>query len=302
MKPTFRHIQNIFQKQHEVVSNAPLEQKQDDTNDNDLVTNQGTGNHDANTGIGDNQNVDGVNLDVKIQDVNQNTGSHDVNKDSNSLDVDQEVDSHEAVDGNDEESPITQDHINHARVCNALVSVCADALREILLSKVPTGYPSIYAAIKANRGMLRLRQEQLSLIYPDPNGRFTGTVDQFDITILYTLIRNISSVQAPLNGWGHPPDDNPRDTSLGANVERIRQCRNKVSGHSVDGKLDNQSLQNYWREIEDIIDDIENAIGDRGFKNALERRKNQIITPEEAHLLKIKINSYQEQIQGLYIN
>ena len=183
------------------------------------------------------------------------------------------------------------------------MTVCADALREILLSKVPTRYTSIYAAIKANSGKLsHLRKEQKSLVYPDPKKRFTGTVDQFDITILYTLIRNISSVQKPRNDWGHSPDDNPRDTSLGANVERIRECRNKVSGHSVDGKLDNQSLQNYWREIEDIIDDIENAIGDRGFKNALERRKNQIITPEEAHLLKIKINSYQEQIQGLYIN
>ena len=177
----------------------------------------------------------------------------------------------------DEETPITQDHINHARVCNALVSVGADALREILLFKVPTGFNDIYDAINANRGMLfgmrQLRQEQLSLIYPDPHDRYTGTVDQFDISLLYTLIRNLSSVQAPVNGWGQPPDDHPRDTSLGANVERIRSHRNKISGHSMDGKLDSQCFETYWGEIVEMIDDIEKAIGDRGFKDALILRK-----------------------------
>ena len=192
------------------------------------------------------------------------------------------------IDTDNEESPITQDHINHARVCNALVSVCADALRETLLCQVPPNFNDIYGAIKANRGLLtgmrQLRKEQLSLIYPDPFNRYTGTVDQFDITILYTLIRNLSTVQAPVYGWGQPPDDNPRDTSLGANVERIRSCRNKVSGHSMDGKLDNQSFETYWKEIGEMIDDIENAIGDKGFKEALERRRKQVITPKEAQM------------------
>ena len=213
----------------------------------------------------------------------------------------------DSLDANsyEEETPITQGHINHARVCNALVSVCADALREVLLNQVPAGYHSIYDAISANKqvltGMRQLRQEQLALIFPDPLDRYTGTVDQFDITLLYALIRNISSVPAPANGWGRPPDDNPRDTSLGANVERIRMCRNKISGHSVDGKLDNQYFEVYWEEIGEMLDDIENAVGDRGFKGALERRKQQVITPQEAHLLKIQIKTYQSQLQGLYI-
>ena len=154
------------------------------------------------------------------------------------------------------------------------MSVCADALREVLLCQVPPGFNNIYDAIKANRGMLtgmrQLRKEQLSLIYPDPFNRYTGTLDQFDITLLYTLIRNLSSVRPPINGWAQPPDDNPRDTSLGANVERIRSCRNKISGHSVDGKLGDQCLETYWEEIGEMIDDIENAIGDKGFKDALE--------------------------------
>ena len=209
------------------------------------------------------------------------------------------------ADIDEEATPIKQEHINHARVCNALVSVCADAVREVLLSQVPAGYHNIYDAISANKqkltGMKHLRQEQLALIFPDPRNRYTGTVDQFDITLLYALIRSISSVPSQVKGWGNPPDDNPRDTGLGANVERIRLCRNKISGHSADGKLDDQCFNDYWEEIREMIDDIETTIGDKGFKDALERRRQQVITPQAARVLQIKFRNYQAQLQGLFV-
>ena len=50
--------------------------------------------------------------------------------------------------------PITQEHLNHARVCNALVTVCADGLRDILLSQIPPGYPDFYQLLKAKQGNL----------------------------------------------------------------------------------------------------------------------------------------------------
>ena len=209
------------------------------------------------------------------------------------------------ADIDEEATPIKQEHINHARVCNALVSVCADAVREVLLSQVPAGYHNIYDAISANKqkltGMKQLRQEQPALIFPDPRNRYTGTVDQFDITLLYALIRSISSVPSPVKGWGNPPDDNPRDTSLSANVERIRLCRNKISGHSADGKLDDQCFNDYWEEIREMIDDIETTIGDKGLKDALERRRQQVITPQAARVLQIKFRNYQAQLQGLFV-
>ena len=184
------------------------------------------------------------------------------------------------------------------------MSVCTDALREVLLSRVPTGYHNIYQAINAKKrkltSMKQLKKEQRALIFPDPLDRYTGTVDQFDISLLYTLIRNISSVPRPVTGWDRCPDDNPRDRSLGANVERIRLCRNKTSGHSKDGKLDDQCFEVYWKEIAEMLDDIESAIGDKGFRGALERRKKQTITPKEAHLLKKQFKIYQLQLQGLY--
>ena len=136
--------------------------------------------------------------------------------------------------------------------------------------------------------MRQFRQEQINVLFPDPQKRYAGTVDQFDLTLLYALIRNVSSVQAPGTGWGHPPADQPRDASLGASVERIRQSRNNIVGHSVDNRLDDQTFEHMWEEISQTMEDIENEIGDRGYKIALRERKNQAFTLREARLMQKK--------------
>ena len=190
-------------------------------------------------------------------------------------------------------SPFNQEHINHARIANVLMTVCADALRDILLCQVPAGYSNIYAAIIGHKqlltGMKKLKQDQLALLFPDQQMNSTGTVDQFDISLLYTLIRNVSTVYQPVTGWGCVPLDHPWDDSIGANVERIRLIRNVVSGHSVDGKLDDVKFEYYWNRINTTIASIETSIGSRGYIEALQKHKNQPVTLEEIDKLRFKL-------------
>ena len=186
--------------------------------------------------------------------------------------------------------PITQEHINFARVYNVIFTVCADALRDILQSQVPTGYTTIYKAFLGNKAMLtgmrQIRREQLQVIFPDPRFRYTGTVDQFNITLLYALIKIISSCPAPITGWGKPPTDQPRDVSLSASVERVRRIRNTVIGHSVDGKLDEKACKDYFGEISQILDDVEAVLGDKGYKGALEDHRKRVIAPRDSMVLR----------------
>ena len=202
--------------------------------------------------------------------------------------------------------PFTQEHMNYARLCNVIVTLGADALRDVLVTQVPLPYADIYRAllghIAAIRAMRQIGREQFQLIFQDPQFRYTGTVDQFDITLLYTLIRNISSCQAPATGWSKPPDDLPRDVSLGACVERIRLMRNKISGHSADGKLADQAYEDHMDEINQILDDIEVVLGDRGYKDALEKCRKQIITTQEAQALRKKFENYQQHLKGKCFN
>ncbi|KAL3887758.1 hypothetical protein ACJMK2_000151, partial [Sinanodonta woodiana] len=195
-------------------------------------------------------------------------------------------------DKDDIDAPITQEHINHARLCNALTTVCSNALREILLTNVPQPHTDIYQTILANEAKLKkqLNKDQVKLVFPDPQGLTTGKVEEFDTSLLYAIIRNVSSVPAPSNGWGKLPNDNPRDTTLGASVERIRIYRNHISGHSVDGKISQQEFEDYWAKIDEVLHEIEIVIGNHGYLEDLEKRKNQAITPHEA-------NEYRKQTE-----
>ncbi|KAL3888285.1 hypothetical protein ACJMK2_000656, partial [Sinanodonta woodiana] len=194
-----------------------------------------------------------------------------------------------ADEGLDSDSPIRPEHMNHARLYVALVTVCTNALRDILLTHVPEPYTNIYRAIMAKKAELTkkiqtrrgqgqnyLLPDQCKVVFPDPFGRYVGSVDQFDITLLYILIRNVSTVSDSLMGWGIDPVEQPfRDTCLGASVERIRLYRNQI-GHSMDGKISQQDFDHYWNQIKAVIDDIEQALGKQGlYMTELEKHRKQ---------------------------
>ncbi|KAL3888409.1 hypothetical protein ACJMK2_000777 [Sinanodonta woodiana] len=194
-----------------------------------------------------------------------------------------------ADEGHDPDAPITREHINHNRLCVALVTVCGNALKEVLSTHVPAPHTDIHQAILANKSKLTSRQgrpllnlDQTQLVFPDPQGKTTGKVDQFDLSLLYTLIRNISTVSAPGRGWGNYPKDQPRDNSLGASVERIRLYRNHIIGHSMDGKISQQDFDDYWKIIDAVLDDIELKLGRQGYREQLEKQRTQVISIYEA--------------------
>lgn len=55
--------------------------------------------------------------------------------------------------------------------------------------------------------------------------------EDFEISLLYTILRNICIIPEHKNGWGDVPL--PIDKSVSANIERIRLKRNEY-GHSTD--------------------------------------------------------------------
>ncbi|KAL3889624.1 hypothetical protein ACJMK2_001960, partial [Sinanodonta woodiana] len=194
-----------------------------------------------------------------------------------------------ADEGHDQDAPITPEHMNYARLCVALITVCGNALRKILFSNFPVPYADIYQVILANRQKLirrprrpLLNNDQISLLFPDPLGNKVGTLDQFDISVLYILIRNVSTVLEPITGWNMDPYDQPRDTSLGASVERIRSFRNHISGHSADGRISRQGLEDYWSKFEAVIRDIEVELGEQVCSQELEKQRRQVISIYEA--------------------
>ncbi|KAL3888580.1 hypothetical protein ACJMK2_000945 [Sinanodonta woodiana] len=127
-----------------------------------------------------------------------------------------------------------------------------------------------------------LSNDQIMLLFPDPLGNNVGTLDQFDISLLYILIRNVRTVPEPITGWNKDSCDQPRDTSLGASVERIRSYRNRISGHSADGRISRQGFEDYWNKFEAVIHDIEAVLGEHACSQELKKQRRQVISIYEA--------------------
>ena len=137
---------------------------------------------------------------------------------------------------------------NFNRICQLLIDKGSDALRRALHAKHP---PSTLAtALHSHRKTLqRLRctvinPRQWRLLYPA-----TGPPDsnEFDITLLTILLRNICGLSSPTSGWNAMPP--ATDTSKSADILRIKIFRNEVYGHRASAQYDDATFEKLWQEI-----------------------------------------------------
>ncbi|XP_028414371.1 uncharacterized protein LOC114537524 [Dendronephthya gigantea] len=141
---------------------------------------------------------------------------------------------------------------NYSRVCQLLVDKGGDALRLSLRDALHSMHPpsSLASALKANKKTLQrmrydiIKAPQWDLLFP-----ISGTPDsnKFDITLLTVLLRNICGLSPPATGWNVMPPVS--DTSISANILRVKMFRNEVYGHIPTVGLDDTTFEKLWREI-----------------------------------------------------
>lgn len=110
-------------------------------------------------------------------------------------------------------------------------------------------------------GRHKLNSEQLKKCgFTSP---YLPDYSQFDVTLLYTLIRNLCPrALTPTNGWGKEPQ--VTDTQLGDDIERIRQFRNKNVAHVNSGELDDMEFEGIWSDLEDVVKRIQSFMTANG--------------------------------------
>ena len=143
------------------------------------------------------------------------------------------------------------DQGNGARLSRLLVNKGTQALRAAFDLMCP---PSTLAAVlNTNKAILqKLRYKviypsQWKLLYP-PSGSPSGPDSQtFDVTLLTVLLRNICGLTKPTSGWdAFPPDS---DTSVAANIARIKCYRNEVHAHITTTEIADHEFENLWLKI-----------------------------------------------------
>ena len=156
---------------------------------------------------------------------------------------------------------------NFSRVCQLLVDKGGEALRFTFHAMHPP--PTLVTALNANKPVLQkikvINPSQWDLLFPTSGA--APDSNNFDITLLTILLRNICGLPAPATGWNVRPPAG--DTSKSADIVRIRIFRNEIYGHITRAQLDDARFNTLWQEIsqsltrlgilQDDIDEIKTA-------------------------------------------
>lgn len=144
---------------------------------------------------------------------------------------------------------------NFARMSRIILGPCTDVLCDVLKKEIrPSDLPKLVRTYLA-----KLPTQQKSPITKEQENLIQKTIySDFDITLLYFLLRNISNIPSHRNQWGKIPISG--DTSLSANIEKIRLIRNGF-GHSSVISISDTDFNKKWKEIFDIVRDLESYLG-----------------------------------------
>lgn len=150
----------------------------------------------------------------------------------------------------------TRETTNLARVARIILGPCTDALRAVLKKEMlPAALSHNVKVFMANLPKYTkppISLTQLQQIY-------SGDYSNFDIPLLYVLLRNICSIPEHRLKWGNKPSRT--DRSVSANIERIRLVRNNYYGHVTHFAIQDTEFINQWKELFLIVIELEAYIG-----------------------------------------
>ena len=153
---------------------------------------------------------------------------------------------------------LSKESTNYMRLCQLIVTICTDVLRYVLDKYIPPS--NLQSTLNIHRGLLtgpgcHLSKQQKAILFPrGPTPTVVSSKD-FDISLLYTLLRNTAGIPPHGNGWGNNPTTG--DTSLSACIESIRITRNNLNGHNLTGKICDSDFNDVWSTLKLAVTEIE---------------------------------------------
>ena len=175
----------------------------------------------------------------------------------------------------------TEEDMNPSILSSVIDNTCTNLLRQILHHSVrQTEMSKVLNDVNTKEHLFKiLKKPQKDTLYPQ-NGYFNGSYSVLDLSLLYILIRNASTIPEHQNGWGKKP--NPADLSIAANVDRLREIRNEL-GHQCSGKLSKNDFETLWNKLITCIELLEKTLPDNKgqYKKQAEEIKRKILQGTE---------------------
>ena len=154
---------------------------------------------------------------------------------------------------------------NYARLCRLLVDGGTKALRYTFdkihspanLCNVLKAGSAEHSTVQSLKKKKIINATQWGKLYPSPPSSVTSK--DFDITLLMVLLRNICGLTAPAttaaattttastHSWDSLPPAS--DTTVEANIVRVKYYRNSVYGHAKQASVDDPTFNSLWQEV-----------------------------------------------------
>lgn len=184
----------------------------------------------------------------------------------------------------------TKETTNYARLCRLLIDVGSQVLRGAFDRIHPqNSLPALLARPDVHTKLTSLRKKkvinpaQWGQLYPTTVSSVSST--HFDVTLLIVLFRNICNLHPPVvTGWDDLPF--PANTSLEADIARVKYYRNTVYAHASQASVDDATFDRYWQEIRETLV----RLGGAGTGEAIDHLANDIMDPDVE-------NRYQELLK-----
>ncbi|XP_031553443.1 E3 ubiquitin-protein ligase DZIP3-like [Actinia tenebrosa] len=146
---------------------------------------------------------------------------------------------------------------NYTRLTRLLIEGGTVILRELLDIIIPPHhfahvlmFPIVLGRLELLRDRHIITSEQWKSLFPTDTS--CGKSTDFDITLLFKLLREFCSLTSPPNGWDKLPDDT--DLALPADLARIKYYRNAVYAHRVKTELDDNWETAIKKLLKDPLD------------------------------------------------
>ncbi|XP_071178364.1 uncharacterized protein [Mytilus edulis] len=182
---------------------------------------------------------------------------------------------------------------NYVRLALLLKGVSPRAVRTYFDREFPPTY--LPSTLNTNYNTLQdlklkrvLNQAQWNLLFPR-NGVPVSTT--FDVTLMICLIRNLTSVTQPINGFDRLPL--PVETTPGPDLARIKWYRN-ILAHHDSNKMTTGDFNTAWSNISDAV----SRLGGQPMNQECQELKVKILDQSNQEIM-LEIKQSQEKIKEL---
>ncbi|XP_063404188.1 uncharacterized protein LOC134687660 [Mytilus trossulus] len=190
-------------------------------------------------------------------------------------------------------APLLEEEENYIRLALLLKGVSPRAVRTFFDKEFPSSY--LPSTLNKNYNTLYdlylkriLNQTQWNLLFPK-----NGVPDSktFDVTLMICLIRNLTSVTPPINGFDYLPL--PGETTPGSDLARIKWYRN-ILAHHDSNTMATGDFNTAWTNVVDAV----SRLGGVSINQECQELKVKILDQSNQEIM-LEIKHSQEELKEL---